>query len=300
MTEPWVKVAALMPSNRKVREVSVPARWAYVSAICYSGANLTDGFIPASALPMVDATRKIAHELAGKGLWEPTPGGWLIHDFLRWNRSREKVTGLKETLSVNGSRGGAARWQNERQTDSNLPAESDGKNEANCSLSVSDPVSPLGDQPPRLLGDPDLSGTEKKPKPSKLPSKPRQSVEFTDGNREYAYSFARDESREDVDAQIQACRDYHEAEGNVVRDWNGRLRTWLTTWLRDLEIHRARLGRANGTRRPEAAPAEEDPYFTDTNYSLAIQRMVRQGHARSIPEARSKFPYEKWLAEAEE
>lgn len=128
-----------MPQNPKVRSVSTAARWAYVSSICYAGLNRTSGVIPKASLSMVDATTKIADELLAAGLWEPHPAGWYVHDFLKYNRSKEKIEAVSETRSKAGSKGAANRWQN--ATDG--PWQTDGKLFLSASGSSSlDPSNP--------------------------------------------------------------------------------------------------------------------------------------------------------------
>ena len=105
----WVKVDDKLPANLKVRSVSVQARWAYVASICYAGANRSDGFIPEASLGMVDATPKIGAELVTAGLWEATRGGWNIHDYLKYNRSKTAIESLSERNSENGAKSAAKR-----------------------------------------------------------------------------------------------------------------------------------------------------------------------------------------------
>lgn len=107
----WVKIDDQMPSNVKVLRVSLAARWAYVSSICYCGANMTDGEIPRGALGMVFGDAKISAELVRAGLWETSPNGWMVHDYLRYNRSREEITKVKQTRSTAGKASAAKRQQ---------------------------------------------------------------------------------------------------------------------------------------------------------------------------------------------
>ena len=107
----WVKVDDKLPSNLKVRSVTVPARWAYIASICYAGANRTDGYIPESALALIDGSPKIAGELVTAGLWETAQGGWSVHDFLVYNRSREAQQSVEQKRSKAGSISAAKRQQ---------------------------------------------------------------------------------------------------------------------------------------------------------------------------------------------
>lgn len=107
----WAKIDDTLPENPKVAALSVGGRWAYVSSICYASRNLSDGFIPRSKLTSVDGSPKIAVELVTARLWEAVDGGWVIHDYLKHNRSREKATQVSEGRAVAGRASAAKRQQ---------------------------------------------------------------------------------------------------------------------------------------------------------------------------------------------
>lgn len=82
--------------NVKVRRAGNMAAWMWAASIGYANENLTDGFVPRevlSELSELDSKprMKLAAKLVEVGLWEPAEGGWRIHDFLKWNLSREAV-----------------------------------------------------------------------------------------------------------------------------------------------------------------------------------------------------------------
>jgi hypothetical protein len=106
----WVKLADNWNRHRKMVRLSRDARLLWVDGITYSCEQLTDGFIPDEALPLIttglSGLRKnnVIRELSSAGLWErveagsePSPGqvaaesGWSLHDFLDWNPSRTEV-----------------------------------------------------------------------------------------------------------------------------------------------------------------------------------------------------------------
>lgn len=107
----WVKLDDNLPLNPKVRRVSVAARWSYVASICYAGNSRTDGYVPCGALALVDGTPRIAEELVAAGLWETAPDGWRIHDYLKHNRSKEKVEQVSTVRSEAGRVSAAKRQQ---------------------------------------------------------------------------------------------------------------------------------------------------------------------------------------------
>ena len=91
---PWVRLDDQFPIHRKVDILSDAAFRLHVSAICWSARNLTDGFVAARELNTVARTRKPSRfvaELVSSGVWRPVDGGWLIHDYLDFQPSKEKV-----------------------------------------------------------------------------------------------------------------------------------------------------------------------------------------------------------------
>ncbi len=101
--------------NPKVRSVDPSAAWMWAASIGYACENLTDGFIPRAALHdlvTLDAKPrlKLVDQLVGAGLWETCEGGWMIHDFLMWNPSKQAVIARREAnlARVQKHRGNAA------------------------------------------------------------------------------------------------------------------------------------------------------------------------------------------------
>ncbi len=91
---PWVRLDDRFPSHRKVALLSDRAFRLHVSAICWCAENLTDGHISDRELPLVSHMRGVkatAAQLQDAGLWDRVESGWLIHDYLDYNPSREQV-----------------------------------------------------------------------------------------------------------------------------------------------------------------------------------------------------------------
>lgn len=90
-----------------------------IAGIIYCNGQLTDGFIPSGALPMLCAWAKIdvgvadaiaiAKRLVEHSYWLIVDGGYKIHDFLDWNVSREEVEARRKERSESGRRGGLAK-----------------------------------------------------------------------------------------------------------------------------------------------------------------------------------------------
>lgn len=122
---PWVKIDEHMPDHPKVIALSDKAFRLYVTSICYSSANKTDGEILPAALGRMGGTPKLAQELVSAILWDTTSrGGWCVHDYLKYNRSKVAIQAVSQTRREAGAKGAANRWQSAtdlpKQTDGNL------------------------------------------------------------------------------------------------------------------------------------------------------------------------------------
>jgi hypothetical protein len=87
----------------------------WVWGMSYSQLHLTDGWLPAEALPR--GTAKASAVLLERGLWEPAEAGFTIHDFLDWNDSKELVV-KKRTEAKERMRN--VRGRSSREQDANV------------------------------------------------------------------------------------------------------------------------------------------------------------------------------------
>lgn len=76
----------------------------------YCQDGLTDGFIAFEALEYlgvkVSTAKKLKVALVANGLWDEVPGGWMVHDYLKHNRSSSDIQTTKERRKAGGSLGG--------------------------------------------------------------------------------------------------------------------------------------------------------------------------------------------------
>lgn len=105
----WVKLDDSFPDHPKVEAITDKALRVHIRGLCYCARLLTDGLIPATVADRWGKGR--ARELVKAGLWLDAPGGYQIHDFLVYNRSREDVLGERTSAKVrrNVGRRSAAR-----------------------------------------------------------------------------------------------------------------------------------------------------------------------------------------------
>lgn len=87
----WIKLDDQFPDHPKVDGLSHGAFRLHVAGMCHSGRYLTDGFIESSRAPRLIHNYKpsMVRELALSDLWHEVDGGWVINDFVEWNKSKE-------------------------------------------------------------------------------------------------------------------------------------------------------------------------------------------------------------------
>jgi hypothetical protein len=108
---PWARFDERFPKHRRIRGLSDAAFRLQVSAVCWSSEYLTNGHIPPGDLSdsaEMKRPEKAATELAQVGRWHlpghdcdsefcyPIADGWLIHNYLEFNPSRESVETKRE------------------------------------------------------------------------------------------------------------------------------------------------------------------------------------------------------------
>ena len=114
----WTRLDDRFFFHPKVQAAGKDATLLYLAGLTYSAGQLTDGFLNRAAVRicagMVDVAVTEAETLVQVGLWEPTNGGYLVHDFRDYNPSAEEVKAKREDISrirsEAGKKGMASRW----------------------------------------------------------------------------------------------------------------------------------------------------------------------------------------------
>lgn len=86
----WLKTDDRFPEHRKIRRLSDSAYRLHHTAMCACAKDETDGLVTDQDVDDMEhgaRLRKHIPALVAAGLWEPVPGGWIIHDFLHYNPS---------------------------------------------------------------------------------------------------------------------------------------------------------------------------------------------------------------------
>jgi hypothetical protein len=93
MTMPWVKLDDQFWLSDKVEAAGLEAIGLHALVLSYCGQKLNDGKFTARDLTRVTDRdwEHLADQLVNVGLWDTTPNGWAIHDFLEYNPTAEQV-----------------------------------------------------------------------------------------------------------------------------------------------------------------------------------------------------------------
>lgn len=150
----WLQIDDNVPLNRKMLAAGPSACWLWLCGIAYCQRQLTDGFIPELALPMLGVTGtaraiKLAAVLVEAGLFEAVEGGYRVHDYHDHNATAEEASAHRLAVSakratagrLGGIRSGIARREATKQNASNAY----GSNEAPTLPYRRTPLTPLAD-----------------------------------------------------------------------------------------------------------------------------------------------------------
>jgi hypothetical protein len=99
---PWTRLDDTFYGNPKILDLFHEAFRLYVVSLNWAVAQMTDGRVPWVALSIClpDETPEQREESAGQlvkvGLWTVNGTGWLIHDFLEYQETRETIEDRRE------------------------------------------------------------------------------------------------------------------------------------------------------------------------------------------------------------
>ena len=91
----WIRLDVDYFDNPKALAAGRDGRDLHLASICWVGRYLTDGHIPAAAIPTIArqaGVRENAADLvANAGLWVPNGDGFYLHDFTAMNGTKAEV-----------------------------------------------------------------------------------------------------------------------------------------------------------------------------------------------------------------
>lgn len=107
----WFKVDDYFYDHPKVLECSTAAIGLWTLAASYASRHLTDGFVSNRCAERFGSDEEIL-ELVSSGLWEETEGGYLFHDWHKYNPSASRIQEIRRKRAEAGRKGGKARAAN--------------------------------------------------------------------------------------------------------------------------------------------------------------------------------------------
>lgn len=203
----YVQLANGFYLNRKVRRLrrTMPsAISAFVVMLSYCGDNLTDGYVDEDTAEFVlDITVQELDALQQVGLIESVDGGYVIHDYLEHNRSRQQVMAKRKR-------------ERERYSAESLPAES---------AQTAGRIETESGQTPEHQN----TRTQKKEKEEYSSSFSKESVKDFGESRECGETdktLAVEYPNLDLESAWLAFADRHQDETRTINDWTRQWKGW--------------------------------------------------------------------------
>lgn len=207
----WVKVDDGFYDHPKFLNLSLAEIGLRSAALAYANRHLTDGRIPSGWVKRMGGARQ-ASALVDAGLWLRDDEGYVIHDYLDWQRSADQVRELSAKRAAAGKRGGAKRAANAKQVACSEPSKVQPEEEEEQEEEQNPPVGPPSEAP----AAPEKRGT-RIPEPFTVTADMRDWVE-----RECAGLDWRRETEQFVDYWRAAT-----GQKATKRDWPATWRTWM-------------------------------------------------------------------------
>lgn len=264
---PFVKVEDGFPEHPKALDLGLAATGLWLQALCYCSRQLTDGFVPSGFVRRAGG-QDVAGDLVAAGLWDETEGGWLIHDYAEYQRTRAQIADLSSKRSAAGKQGGrpgnqtesnreANRKQNESPGNPDTDTDTDTDTETATAVALAragaapDGAAPADGNPQPIRSVPKTRA-----------AKSRIAADWEPGEGLRAWAAGTLHVPPDfVAAQTELFRDHWLAKGEPMADWDACWRKWMRNAVEFASRDAARAG-ANGRRSgpslavvPEASPA---------------------------------------------
>lgn len=136
----WARIDDNFFSHPKIRKAGNNAAMLYLAALCHSNAYMTEGYIADDVLDLIgiqafqNDPKQSADRLVECGLFIRIDDGYLIHDFLEYNYSRQQINDIKTKRAEAGRQGGRPTKQTESKLKANekqIALQNESKTKAN-------------------------------------------------------------------------------------------------------------------------------------------------------------------------
>ena len=167
---PWARIDDQYGDHPKTVQVGPLGMALHIAAICYCSRHLTDGFVPDAMIPRLVnfdgititdcngvsnavTNKQVTQELTQAGLFDIVPGGYMVHDYLKYNYSKAQIEAEKAS---NTERQKAWREKN-RQNDGKFSSNSVSNNVSNAVTNASSNTAPYPSPYPLKGGGGEIS-----------------------------------------------------------------------------------------------------------------------------------------------
>jgi hypothetical protein len=106
---PSIRLSNTITENEKVVGLTDKAFRAYIEALCLCSRQETDGKLVAGHAAKVGSPRVIK-ELLDAGLLDRRGTDYVVHDYLKHQRSRAEINAYRASRSTDGKLGAHLRW----------------------------------------------------------------------------------------------------------------------------------------------------------------------------------------------
>src|SRR5262249_23186241 len=93
----FAKLDAAWHQHPKILATGFDGMGLHAWAMSYCMHWLTDGYVPSAALPNLPRPKETVKALVKAGLFEPAPNGFILHDYLQWQLSRDQLQATRES-----------------------------------------------------------------------------------------------------------------------------------------------------------------------------------------------------------
>jgi hypothetical protein len=115
MAASWSRLDAGYFGHAKAKAIGKDGRALDLAGICWCATNETDGHIPKHALSFIageaEVSPKVVDRVVEMGRWHAVDDGWIVHDYLDYNRSADEIRRERNRWQRNKSRQRAATSQ---------------------------------------------------------------------------------------------------------------------------------------------------------------------------------------------
>lgn len=134
----WGRVDDSMLNHRKFEGLALAAVGLWCRGLAYCSNQLTDGVIPTNVVARLarshQAAKKLARILVERRLWDQREDGYMMHNYLKWNPSKEQVLATQASRRLGAAITNTHRWGG-RSSDQSSDRSSD-------TLPVAPPIAP--------------------------------------------------------------------------------------------------------------------------------------------------------------